>query len=115
MAPKMRSVRMDRDDLAWERSDEEVESWEKSLHNAELYRSIADLIMKYKPGQAVRLHTPIRGGYNICYQLEYSDGTSAAMRIPSKGILMHILSSGSVGTKSLEALSSSLRRRFGTR
>lgn len=76
---------MDKDDLAWEKSDEEVESWERSLHNAEIYRGVAHLIMKYKPGEAVELHRPIRGGYNIFYRLEYKDGSSAAMRIPCKG------------------------------
>lgn len=76
---------MDKDDLAWEKSDEEVESWQKSLHDGEIYLGISSLIRKYRPGQAVRLHTPIRGGYNIFYRLEYSDGSSAAMRIPCKG------------------------------
>ncbi|KND88441.1 hypothetical protein TOPH_07035 [Tolypocladium ophioglossoides CBS 100239] len=87
MPPKPRYVRMDKDDLAWQKSDEEVESWERSLHNAETYRTIANLIMKYRPGEAVELHRPIRGGYNIFYRLEYKDGSSAAMRIPCKGIV----------------------------
>ncbi|POR37530.1 Uncharacterized protein TPAR_02269 [Tolypocladium paradoxum] len=87
MPPKRRYVRMEKDDLAWEKSDEEVESWERSLHNAAIYRGIANLIMKYKPGEAVELHKPIRGGYNIFYRLEYKDGSSAAMRIPCKGIV----------------------------
>lgn len=77
---------MEKDDLAWEKSDEEVEAWERSLHDSEIYRGIGNLIIKYKPGEAVKLHTPIRGGYNIFYRLEYSDGTSTAMRIPCKGI-----------------------------
>ncbi|KAF5137917.1 Altered inheritance of mitochondria protein 9, mitochondrial [Metarhizium anisopliae] len=87
MAPKPRYVRMEKDDLAWEKSDEEVESWERSLHNSDIYRGIGNLIIKYKPGEPVKLYSPIRGGYNIFYRLEYSDGTSAAMRIPCKGIV----------------------------
>ena len=69
---------MDKDDLAWEKSDEEVESWERSLHNSEIYR-IGNLIIQYRPGEAVKLHTPIRGGYNIFYWLECADGSLTAM------------------------------------
>ncbi|KAK9435770.1 Protein kinase-like protein [Metarhizium brunneum] len=87
MAPKLRVVRMERDDLAWEKSDEEAESWERSLHKSDLYRGVANLIQKYKAGDAVELHTPIRGGYNVFYRLEYRDGTSAAMKIPCKAVV----------------------------
>lgn len=73
------------DDLLWETSDKENGIWEKSLHKTELYRAIAQLIMKYRPGEAVELHKPIRGGYNVVFRLEYKDGLSAAMRIPRKG------------------------------
>ncbi|KAI3321625.1 phosphotransferase family protein [Xylariaceae sp. AK1471] len=87
MAPKPRYVSMSRDDLAWEENDKETETWERSLHKSEIYRAIANLIKKYRPGEAVELHKAIRGGYNIFYRLEYKDGSSAAMRIPSKGIV----------------------------
>ena len=76
---------MERDDFAWEKADDEVEAWIKSLNKAELYRAIVELILRFRPGVAVELHRPIRGGYNIVYRLEYEDGTSVAMRIPSKG------------------------------
>lgn len=88
MPPKPRYALMDRDDLAWEKSDEAVEEWERSLNKAEIYRAVGDLIKKHRPGEAVELHSPIRGGYNVFYRLEYKDGSSAAMRIPSKGIVM---------------------------
>ncbi|KND87319.1 hypothetical protein TOPH_08058 [Tolypocladium ophioglossoides CBS 100239] len=61
------------------------ERW--SLHNAETYRATANLILKYRPGEAVELHKQIKGGYNIFYRLEYKDGSSAAMRIPCKGVV----------------------------
>lgn len=51
MPPKPRYVRMEKDDLAWEKSDEEVDKWERSLHNAETYRAITNLIIKYRPGE----------------------------------------------------------------
>ncbi|KAF5560455.1 kinase [Fusarium phyllophilum] len=83
MAPKLRYVRMDMDDLAWERNDSELEEWERSLNKATIYRDIANFILKHRPGKAVELHRPIKGGYNVFYRLEYEDGTSAAIRIPS--------------------------------
>lgn len=76
---------MDKDDLAWEKSDEEVETWERSLHKAEIYHAIANLIKEHRPGDAVELHRPIRGGYNVFYRLGYKDGSSVGMRIPYKG------------------------------
>ncbi|KJZ71953.1 hypothetical protein HIM_08633 [Hirsutella minnesotensis 3608] len=87
MPRKPRYLRMDKDDLAWEKSDERVENWERSLHDAETYRGIANLIIKYRPGEPVELHRPIRGGYNLLFRLEFKDGSSAAMRIPCKGIV----------------------------
>ncbi|KAI0108031.1 kinase-like domain-containing protein [Daldinia grandis] len=78
---------MDKDDLAWEKSDQEVEAWERSLNKSHIYRGIIDLIKTYRPGEAVELHRPIRGGYNVFYRLEYKDGSSVAMRIPCEGIV----------------------------
>ncbi|KAF5964969.1 phosphotransferase family protein [Fusarium bulbicola] len=83
MSPKPRYVRMDMDNLAWEKNDSELEEWERSLNKATIYRDIANFILKHRPGKAVELHRPIKGGYNIFYRLEYADGTSAAIRIPS--------------------------------
>lgn len=77
---------MRQDDLAWEKGDEESETWERSLLKAQVYRDIGSFINKYRPGEPVELHRPIRGGYNIFYRLEYKDGSSAALRIPCKGI-----------------------------
>lgn len=85
MPPKLRYVRMNKDDLAWEKADEEAETWERSLNKKEICLAIASLINKYRPGDAAELHRPIKGGYNIFYRLEYKDGSSAAMRIPCQG------------------------------
>jgi hypothetical protein len=76
---------MRQDDLAWEKGDQEVETWERSLLKAQVYRDIASFIHKHRPGDPVELHSPIRGGYNIFFRLEYKDGSSAALRIPCKG------------------------------
>ncbi|RYC59717.1 hypothetical protein CHU98_g6504 [Xylaria longipes] len=80
-------ISMARDDLAWEENDKETDTWERSLHKMELYRAIVNFIQKYRPGEAVELHRQIRGGYNIFYGLEHKDGSSAAMRIPSKAMM----------------------------
>jgi len=76
---------MDKDDLAWEKSDDGAEMWERSLNKTEIYLAIANLIKKYRPGEAAELHSPIRRGYNAFYRLEYKDGSSAGMRISCKG------------------------------
>lgn len=81
---------MRQDGLAWDKCDEEAETWETSLHKAQVYRDIGKFIHKHRPGdgEPVELHHPIRGGYNVCYRLEYKDGSSAALRIPRKGIYL---------------------------
>ena len=86
MPLKPRYMRMRQDDLAWEKGDEEAETWERSLLKAQVYRDIVSFINNYRPGEPVELYSPIRGGYNIFYRLEYKDGSSAALRIPCKGI-----------------------------
>ncbi|KAK3332993.1 phosphotransferase family protein [Cercophora scortea] len=82
---KARRVHMFKDDLAWEKSDEEFEAWVDTIHTPETYRAIGNMILKYKPGEAELLHMGIKGGYNVLYRLEYKDGTSVAMRLPLKG------------------------------
>lgn len=86
MAPKWRHTVMERDDLVWEKIEDDLEKWELSVNKAVIYRGVAALILKYRPGEAVELHMPIKGGYNAFYRLEYKDGSSAGMRIPCKGI-----------------------------
>lgn len=44
MPSKPRYVRMDEDNLAWEKSDEASEEWERLLHKGDMYRQIASLI-----------------------------------------------------------------------
>lgn len=77
---------MVKDELVWERMDKEIEEWELSVHMAEIYNGVAALIKKNRPGDAVELHMPIKGGYNAVYRLEYKDGSSAALRIPCRGM-----------------------------
>ncbi|CAJ2507621.1 Uu.00g088070.m01.CDS01 [Anthostomella pinea] len=50
MPPKLRYVRMPKDDLAWQKNDEEAETWEKSLNKADVYRTIADIIKNIRVG-----------------------------------------------------------------
>ncbi|KAI0408163.1 phosphotransferase family protein [Xylaria palmicola] len=87
MEPKPRIESTFKDDLAWEESDKKSEAWERSIQKVDIYRVVASFIKKHKPGDAVELHKPIRGGYNICYRLEYKDGSSVAMRIPRRGVV----------------------------
>ncbi|KAK8024979.1 phosphotransferase family protein [Apiospora arundinis] len=85
MAPKPRCACMDKDDMIWEKLDEEVVGWEKAMNKKETYLKIAELLQQYKPGKPARLHTPQKGGFNTVYRLEYKDGTSIILRVPIPG------------------------------
>ncbi|KAH8177901.1 phosphotransferase enzyme family protein [Sarocladium implicatum] len=82
MTKKPRHVLIPWDDLAWEQSDSRADAWERAQLNADNFRAVAKFINQHKPGKAVELHKPIRGGYNVCYRLEYDDGSSVALRVP---------------------------------
>lgn len=86
MSPKPRLILQFKDDLAWERSDDAFANWEATIHNKTTYHAVANFILKHRPGEAAELHKPIMGGYNMLYRLEYKDGSSAALRVPCKGI-----------------------------
>jgi hypothetical protein len=88
MPPKRRPVLQDEDDLAWKTTDDAFDSWKATLHDRSTYLAIADFILKYRKGEAIRLHTPIKGGFNILWRLEYKDGSSAALRVPAKGMFI---------------------------
>ncbi|KAI1175571.1 phosphotransferase family protein [Nemania sp. FL0916] len=84
MEPKARYATEPSDDLAWEENDRQDEIWEKSLYPKEVRGAVGNLILKYRPGAAEVLHTPIKGGYNVLWRLEYKDGSSTALRVPFK-------------------------------
>lgn len=78
---------MDKDDLIWERLEDDVERWEKSVRTSEMYRAVGDFILEHKPGEPEEMHPAIRGGYNAVYRLEYKDGSSVIMRVPIPGVV----------------------------
>jgi len=85
MPPKLRFHTIDKDDLVWQKLDEEADAWIASICKRETCMDVGHLILKYKEGKAEVMHAAIKGGYNIVYRLEYKDGSSAIMRIPIKG------------------------------
>jgi len=85
MSPKPRLILRSEDDLAWEKRDETFDEWEKTIHNKSTYHATSSFILKYRPGEAVKLHQPILVGYSMFYRLEYKVG-SATLRVPCNGV-----------------------------
>lgn len=85
MPSKRRRIREDEDDLAWETSEKVFDTWEATLYSEAMCLSITSFILKYRKGEAAKLHTPIMGGCNVFWRLEYKDGSSAGLRVPAKG------------------------------
>ncbi|CAK7234017.1 hypothetical protein SBRCBS47491_008807 [Sporothrix bragantina] len=75
----------DKDDLIWEKLDERIDEWYKSVRTNDMYRAVARFILKYKPGDVELMHRALKGAYNITYRLEYKNSSSVIMRIPIKG------------------------------
>lgn len=87
MPAKARFLCMERDDLVWQKLDEDTDQWDKSIRTNEVYRSVGNFILKYKDAPPELMHLPVRGAYNTVYRLEYKDGSSVIMRVPIKGTL----------------------------
>lgn len=78
---------MERDDLVWQKLDEDTDQWDKLVRTNEVCRAVGKFILKYKDGQPEVMYPPVRGAYNIVYRLKYKDGSSAIMRIPIKSVV----------------------------
>lgn len=85
MPSKYRYFSSERDDLIWGKLEEDSDSSCKSLCTSETYRKVGKFMRQYKDAKPERVHTAIRGGYNVVYRLEFDDGTSLIMRVPIKG------------------------------
>ncbi|CAK7220435.1 hypothetical protein SCUCBS95973_004154 [Sporothrix curviconia] len=84
MPSKPRRTCADKDDLIWEKLDDRIDEWYKSVRANDIYRAVARFILKYRPGDVEVMHLALKGAYNIAYRLEYKDGSSVIMRIPIK-------------------------------
>jgi len=42
------------------------------------------IILKYKDGPAVEMHSAVKGGFKVAYRLGYKDGSSIVLRMPSE-------------------------------
>ncbi|KAI0380691.1 phosphotransferase family protein [Hypomontagnella monticulosa] len=87
MPSKPRFLCMAKDDAIWQKLEEDVDEWEKSIRTKKIYREVGNFILKYKDGPADLMHAAVKGGYNVIYRLEYKDGSSVIMRIPIKGVV----------------------------
>lgn len=87
MKPETTPTNVNRDELPQEGLEGGTNSFGKSIQESELLDTIANLILRYKPGKGVEICSPIRGGHNVLYRLKYEDGTSICMRVPCEGVL----------------------------
>ena len=96
MPPKPRYLFSEKDDLIWQKLEDDSDAWYESVRTSETYREVGRFILKYKEDgvKADRMHTVVKGGYNVIYRLEFQDGTSLVMRVPIKGIDLSISFTG---------------------
>ena len=87
MPPKPRFLCAEKDDLVWQKLEEDSDAWYASVRTSEKCREVGNFMVKYKDAKPELMHTVVRGGYNVVYRLEFSDGASLVMRVPIKGIV----------------------------
>jgi hypothetical protein len=69
MQSKNRLLFMPKDDVVWQKLDEETEEWDNLIRREETYRDIGNIILKYRQDKAEKLHPVVKGGYNVVYRL----------------------------------------------
>lgn len=87
MPGKARNFSSDKDDLIWEKLEEDSDAWCKSIRHMETYHKVIKFMRQYKDSQPEELHRVIQGDFNIVFRLEFKDRTSLVMRVPIKGII----------------------------
>lgn len=85
MPGKGRFLCSEKDDLVWQKLEEDSDAWYESVRTKETCGKVGNFMLKYKDAKPELMHTVIRGGYNVVYRLEFEDGTSLIMKVPIKG------------------------------
>jgi hypothetical protein len=87
MPSKPRYLCAQKDDLIWQKLEEDSDTRYASICTSETYRKVGNFILKYKDVKPESMHKAVRGGYNVVYRLEFEDKTPLIMRVPIKGII----------------------------
>lgn len=87
MPRKSRYLCTGKDDLIWQKLEEDSDAWYKSVRTREKCREVGQFMLKYKHAKPELMHAVVKGGYNVLYRLEFEDRTSLIMRVPIRGIV----------------------------
>ncbi|KAI1837531.1 transcriptional regulator family: Fungal Specific TF [Penicillium roqueforti] len=85
MLPLMKGKLMLFDEVAWDKSDEQLATWEAILLNQETMQKITTLIKIHRQGITDQLFPPQKGSFNVVIRLRFLDGASAIIRFPIPG------------------------------
>lgn len=61
MPSKPRLICADKDDLIWEKLDERIDEWLKTVKTSDIYRVVAKFILQHRPGEADLMHIALKG------------------------------------------------------
>lgn len=87
MPTKGRYFCSEKDDLIWQKLEEDSDAWYESIRTTETCREVGKFMNKFKDAKPELMHTVVRGGYNVVYRLKFEDKTSLITRVPIKGIV----------------------------
>ncbi|KGO45215.1 hypothetical protein PEXP_060030 [Penicillium expansum] len=85
MLPIMKGKLMYFDEVAWDKSDEQLATWKRTLLKSSSMKKITTLIKTHRQGVADRLFKPQKGSFNMLIRLRFIDGASAIIRFPIPG------------------------------
>ncbi|CAI7585237.1 unnamed protein product [Penicillium glandicola] len=85
MPPIMKGKLMFFDEVAWDKSDDQLATWKITLLNEETMQKITSLIKTHRQGVSDQLFPPQKGSFNMIIRLRFIDGASAIIRFPIPG------------------------------
>jgi hypothetical protein len=77
ISPVIKGKLMYFDEVAWDKSDDELSTWETSLLTSGSRRRIATLIKTHRQSVADKLFPPQKGFFNMIIRLHFIDDASA--------------------------------------
>lgn len=90
-APGNINMRMEYDDVAWEKSDNIFDAFKNKVTSPDVLRQVTEFTASHRGGSARpvdRARIADLGAFNLCFRMTFEDGFSSLLRFPCPGRIM---------------------------